>query len=73
MFDHAADLQFIHQSDNKRVFLFLQGPSSPFFQMLADALVERGHGVRRINICFGLLNVLCKITEVFGFLVSIPL
>jgi len=53
MFDHTADLQFIHQGDNKRVFLFLQGPSSPFFQMLADALVERGHGVRRINICFG--------------------
>lgn len=38
---------------SKRVFLFLQGPSSPYFQMLADELAGRGHEVRRINICFG--------------------
>jgi capsular polysaccharide export protein len=38
---------------NKRVILFLQGPSSPFFARLADAFVARGHEVRRINICPG--------------------
>jgi capsular polysaccharide export protein len=38
---------------NPRVFLFLQGPSSPLFELLAEALVERGHRVRRVNLCFG--------------------
>lgn len=37
----------------RRVFLFLQGPQSPFFETLATALMERGHEVRRINLCFG--------------------
>ncbi len=40
-------------STAKRVFLFLQGPSSPFFAMLADALAARGHATRRVNICAG--------------------
>jgi capsular polysaccharide export protein len=38
---------------NRRVFLFLQGPSSPLFELVAEALVERGHRVRRVNLCFG--------------------
>ena len=36
-----------------RVFLFLQGPITPFFQRIADGLEARGHGIRRINLCFG--------------------
>lgn len=36
-----------------RTFLFLQGPSSPFFERLAQALLARGHRVRRIHVCFG--------------------
>jgi capsular polysaccharide export protein len=38
---------------NSRVFLFLQGPSSPLFELLAESLAERGHRVRRVNLCFG--------------------
>jgi capsular polysaccharide export protein len=38
---------------NSRVFLFLQGPSSPLFELLAEGLAARGHRVRRINLCFG--------------------
>jgi capsular polysaccharide export protein len=37
----------------RRTFLFLQGPLSPFFRLLADALERRGHRVLRINLCFG--------------------
>ena len=36
-----------------QVFLFLQGPISPFFSRLADALEARGHRILRINLCFG--------------------
>ncbi len=36
-----------------RTFLFLQGPASPFFQILADKLEKRGASVRRINFCLG--------------------
>lgn len=36
-----------------RSFLFLQGPSSPLFQWIADELERRGHGVHRINVCAG--------------------
>jgi capsular polysaccharide export protein len=36
-----------------RRFLFLQGNASWFFKRLGLALAERGHGVRRINICGG--------------------
>jgi capsular polysaccharide export protein len=36
-----------------RVFLFLQGPMTPFFRLIADRLEARGHGVRRINLWFG--------------------
>jgi capsular polysaccharide export protein len=38
---------------SQRVFLFLQGPASPFFARLGAALVQAGHGVRRINFCGG--------------------
>ncbi len=44
---HAADRH------GRQVFLFLQGPISPFFPRLADALEARGHRVLRINVCFG--------------------
>ena len=37
----------------RKVFLFLQGPISPFFPKLADALEARGHRTLRINVCFG--------------------
>ena len=36
-----------------RVFLFLQGPSSPLFRWIGAALEKRGHQARRINICPG--------------------
>lgn len=36
-----------------RAFLFLQGPSSPFFARVADGLEARGHAVYRINLCLG--------------------
>jgi len=34
------------------VFLFLQGPHSPFFALLAKRLRESGHRAVRINLCF---------------------
>ncbi|WP_207538095.1 capsule biosynthesis protein [Sabulicella rubraurantiaca] len=37
----------------RRSFLFLQGPTSPFFRELGAALAARGHAVRRINLCLG--------------------
>ena len=37
----------------QRTFLFLQGPLSPFFKLIADALEQRNHRVLRINLCFG--------------------
>jgi capsular polysaccharide export protein len=37
----------------RRVFLFLQGPLTPFFRLVADRLEQRGHAVRRINLWFG--------------------
>jgi capsular polysaccharide export protein len=40
-------------NSESRTFLFLQGPSSPFFERLAKALAARGHRVRRVDICFG--------------------
>jgi len=36
-----------------RAFLFLQGPSSPFFALIADGLEQMGHRVFRINLCVG--------------------
>ena len=36
-----------------QVFLFLQGPITPFFAEIADRLEERGHRALRINLCFG--------------------
>lgn len=36
-----------------RVFLFLQGPISPFFKRIADGLERNNHRVLRINLCFG--------------------
>ena len=38
---------------SRRVFLFLQGPISPFFERVALALKELGHDVRRVNLYFG--------------------
>lgn len=39
--------------DRARAFLFLQGPSSPFFARIARALRARGHPAYRINLCVG--------------------
>ncbi len=36
-------------SANKRSFLFLQGPCSPLFALIADKLKGQGHAVHRIN------------------------
>lgn len=40
-------------SQHPRIFLFLQGPITPFFKLIADGLETRGHRVLRINLCFG--------------------
>jgi len=37
----------------RRRFLFLQGPSTPFFYHLARRLAADGHAVHRINFCAG--------------------
>jgi capsular polysaccharide export protein len=39
--------------NGSQVFLFLQGPLSPFFSELATALEQRGHRILRINVCIG--------------------
>lgn len=36
-----------------RRFLFLQGPITPFFKLIADKLETQGHSCFRINLCFG--------------------
>jgi capsular polysaccharide export protein len=36
-----------------QVFLFMQGPISPFFPELAAALEKRGHRTLRVNVCIG--------------------
>jgi capsular polysaccharide export protein len=36
-----------------RTFLFLQGPASPIFRLVADRLEEAGARVERINFCLG--------------------
>lgn len=36
-----------------RIFLFLQGPASPFFRLVANRLEAEGARVRRINFCLG--------------------
>ena len=41
------------QSNTQYTFLFLQGPISPFFSLIADELEKRGHRSLRINMCFG--------------------
>ncbi len=42
-----------HMQNNKRSFLFLQGPLSPFFRELGKALRDSGCEVHRINFCGG--------------------
>jgi capsular polysaccharide export protein len=37
----------------RRSFLFLQGPSTPFFARLADRVAAAGHAVQRIGFCGG--------------------
>ena len=41
------------QSLSRRVFLFLQGPSSPIFAKIADRLEDLGHRCLRINLNVG--------------------
>lgn len=40
-------------SSAPRVFLFLQGPITPFFAELATELERRGHRALRVNLCLG--------------------
>jgi len=40
-------------NQRQRVFLFLQGPITPFFKLVADGLEKKQHRVLRINFCFG--------------------
>lgn len=40
-------------SPARQVFLFLQGPITPFFAEIADTLEKRGHRCLRVNLCFG--------------------
>ena len=40
-------------TNTRRTFLFLQGPISPFFKLIADELEKLGHRLLRINLCFG--------------------
>ncbi len=37
----------------RQVFLFLQGPITPWFAEVADALEKLGHRCLRVNLCFG--------------------
>ena len=41
------------KSTTNRHVLFLQGPISPFFRLIADRLEQQGHRVLRINLAFG--------------------
>lgn len=41
------------QSNTRHTFLFLQGPISPFFSLIAGELEKRSHRSVRINLCFG--------------------
>lgn len=36
-----------------RIFLFLQGPASPFLRLLAEAIEKQGASVRKISFCLG--------------------
>lgn len=38
---------------NRRVFLFLQGPASPFLRHVADRLERLGHDVLHVSFCLG--------------------
>ena len=39
--------------DTRRSYLFLQGPASPIFRVVADHLETAGHEVRHISFCLG--------------------
>ncbi len=39
--------------EQHRVFLFLQGPITPFFKLVGAGLEKKQHRVLRINLCFG--------------------
>lgn len=43
----------MNPDQHQRTFLFLQGPITPFFKLIADGLETRGHRILRINLCFG--------------------
>ncbi|GJD33603.1 capsule biosynthesis protein [Methylobacterium aerolatum] len=54
--DHAAPAKAgkpAHRQPGRQVFLFLQGPITPYFAQTADALEARGHRCLRVNLCFG--------------------
>jgi capsular polysaccharide export protein len=45
-------IQALSIPEKTKSFLFLQGPHSQFFQLLADELESHGHQCHRINLCF---------------------
>lgn len=51
--DHSRGPGFLMAVSTRRSFLFLQGPASPFFPRLADALLDDGHAIDRINFTAG--------------------
>lgn len=42
-----------HCDMKNRTFLFLQGPASPFFRLVADRLEAEGARIERVNFCLG--------------------
>lgn len=49
----AHDIRVSNGRPGRRVFLFLQGPSSPIFRKIADRLESYGHTCLRINLNVG--------------------
>jgi capsular polysaccharide export protein len=51
--DAKQNRNVIVASMKPKSFLFLQGPTSTYFALVGDGLRKLGHGVHRINLCYG--------------------
>jgi capsular polysaccharide export protein len=51
--DHPVERPDLAALQDRRSFLFLQGPLSPLYARVADRLEASGHSVSRINLCIG--------------------
>lgn len=51
--DHPVGRSGLADLQDRRSFLFLQGPLSPLYARVADRLEAVGHTVSRINLCIG--------------------